>query len=417
MEVERRTRSERPEIRARPRILFVIPSIQRRAGGPAHTLAEYLAELTASGVDTVVASTNCPAPEVEWLLQNAPRTEIELFPAFWRRAFLTSPLLALWVARHACEFDAVHVFGMLNPISSLCARLARVRNDTVVVSALGTISNYTFAHRRTLIKRAWWHLLDLPNAKRVTIHVESDAEAREAVAREPCLADRIKIVPPPFRIPEPSKAIARDHDVVLFLSRLDRIKNIELLFEAWPQVLAVRPNARLLIAGDGEKRYVASLRHFACRSSKETSSIAFLGFVDGERKLELFRSSTVFVLPSHRENFGLAAIEAAAAGLPCVLSPNVAVGDLLEASGLARCFYGGAKALADEIVKSLIDANLQRFCALNAREIVSRIGARATGRSLCRLYSTACVNAIEQQTRDSTLHHARALPFSMTSPS
>ena len=122
-------------------VLFVVPTIARSAGGPTHTLAQYLAALADRGVRATVAPTR-PSPEdLRWLAEHAPGATIRTFAGLGGGAFLTSPALVAWVAAHVHRFDVVHVFGTLNPISSLASRIAVWRGAPTVVCALGTASD------------------------------------------------------------------------------------------------------------------------------------------------------------------------------------------------------------------------------------------------------------------------------------
>jgi glycosyltransferase involved in cell wall biosynthesis len=80
----------------------------------------------------------------------------------------------------------------------------------------------------------------------------------------------------------------------------------------------------LLIAGAGEPEWVASLQQQAQGLGIE-SAVLWLGHVSGERKRVLFGGSDLFVFPSRSENFGIALLEAMAAGLPCVTTDGVAL--------------------------------------------------------------------------------------------
>src|SRR5262249_34765596 len=61
--------------------------------------------------------------------------------------------------------------------------------------------------------------------------------------------------------------------------------------------------------------------------------VLWLGHVDGARKQAVLAAADVFVLPSFSENFGIAAVEALLAGVPCVLSEDVAIARTIEGAG------------------------------------------------------------------------------------
>jgi glycosyltransferase involved in cell wall biosynthesis len=369
-------------------VLFVIATIERRSGGPAHTLAEYLAALAEQGVETVVATTTCAKEEMAWLRDRSPRTQVHCFPVLGNGHGRFSPALLWWVARKCPQFRAVHVFGLLNPLCSSCTRIALWRNQRVVVCALGMISAYTFSSGKSWLKRLWWRVFDLGNLKRATIHVESGPEAHEAAERCPSLASRLRIIPPPYRVRGDSVMPPRREDTVLFLSRLDPKKNLEGLIMAWPAVLSQRPRARLLIAGSGPPEYVSSLLELILQKVAHSCSIELLGFVCGDSKTELLRTATIFVLPSFRENFGLAALEAAAEGLPCVLSEGVDVGEFLASAGLARQCTTGIDSLAAALVHTLTDGGMRAHCGRHGKDIVAaHFAPRSIATRLTSLYA------------------------------
>jgi glycosyltransferase involved in cell wall biosynthesis len=58
-----------------------------------------------------------------------------------------------------------------------------------------------------------------------------------------------------------------------------------------------------------------------------------LGHVQGDAKTSLLQQADWFLLPSAAENFGIAVVEALAAGTPVIVSPQVAVAELIDAAG------------------------------------------------------------------------------------
>lgn len=101
-----------------------------------------------------------------------------------------------------------------------------------------------------------------------------------------------------------------EHDLV-FAGRLVSHKNLHMLLEAIAQLSEVD----LLIIGEGPE--APQLRALS-RSLGLDKRVRFSGFLKYEDTIALIKSSRAFVLPSTREGFGMAALEAMACGVPVV---------------------------------------------------------------------------------------------------
>jgi glycosyltransferase involved in cell wall biosynthesis len=200
------------------------------------------------------------------------------------------------------------------------------------------------------------------------------------------------VAPPPWR-PEGNRLTRtpRAHArTVLLLSRLHPVKAIEALLDAWPLVRARRHDARLVIAGDGEAGYVTSLRARVMRNNELPPDIVFAGFLDGLAKDRCFADADVFVLPSYHENFGIAAVEAIASGLPVVISPDVQLSAFVRAHGLGIVANRESGELADALVAALADDDLRRRSATLGPALVEQsFSPTAVGAQLLEMYRAA----------------------------
>lgn len=119
---------------------------------------------------------------------------------------------------------------------------------------------------------------------------------------------------------------------MLFLSRVDPMKGLELLLTAWAGIQSQFPQARLLIAGSGSPRYIEELKSLSVRLGV-SRSITFLGFLFESAKWSAFAAADLFVLPSHYESFGIAALEALHVGTPLIISDRIPMSGMVAASG------------------------------------------------------------------------------------
>lgn len=114
--------------------------------------------------------------------------------------------------------------------------------------------------------------------------------------------------------------------VALTVRRLVPRMGVHVLIDAWPEAVAARRDAVLLVAGDGPERnrLEAQASH-----SGGGAGVRFLGRLDNDELVAAYRSADVTVVPSlDLEGFGLVTLESLACGTPVVVSD---VGGLAEA--------------------------------------------------------------------------------------
>jgi len=116
---------------------------------------------------------------------------------------------------------------------------------------------------------------------------------------------------------------------IIFVGRLIKEKHVDVLVRAFFLLLQESPDHTLLILGDGpEREAVRSL----VRGLEIENRVLFKSFTDShDEVISLMKSSHVCVIPSTREGFGIAALEALACGLPVVTveHPDNAIDELI----------------------------------------------------------------------------------------
>lgn len=164
------------------------------------------------------------------------------------------------------------------------------------------------------------------------------------------------------------------------VGRLAPEKNHTFLLDIFAELLKLRPDARLLLVGEGTLE--GDIRRKA-ETLGVIDKIVFTGVRSDVN--ELLQAMDAFVLPSHYEGLGIVNIEAQAAGLPCFVSarvvpPEAKVTELLHYIPLEA----GAKKWAEEILSHTIPPAARR----NTMDDIVRAGfdIRATAAELERFY-------------------------------
>jgi glycosyltransferase involved in cell wall biosynthesis len=115
---------------------------------------------------------------------------------------------------------------------------------------------------------------------------------------------------------------ARDRRFLLFLGRIDRKKGCDLLIDAFVKLATHDLELNLVMAGPDPQDWRTELERGALAAGL-TARVHWPRMLRGDAKWGAFHAAEAFVLPSHQENFGIAAAEALACGTPVLLSDKV----------------------------------------------------------------------------------------------
>ena len=117
--------------------------------------------------------------------------------------------------------------------------------------------------------------------------------------------------------------------IVTFLGRITLQKGPQFLFETATKVIAKYPNVRFVIAGKGDQ--LMQLVNASARKHLSRYFI-FTGFITREQVDALLAASDVYFMPSVSEPFGLTALEATRAKVPCVLTKQSGASEVLTSA-------------------------------------------------------------------------------------
>ena len=320
------------------RIIQIVPSVSLVYGGPSQMVLGLSAALAAEGIEVSLLTTNAngdagqaplDVPLAQPLQQDGYK--IFYFPCSPFQRYKFSLGLLQWLRLHGREYDLVHIHALFSPISTAAAYLARSLSLPYILRPLGTLDPADLRKKRWL-KQVYGFLWEKPNlAGAAAIHFTSQQEAK--ISERFGATTQDLVIPLGVKLPEKRPVpgqirrqlgIAENCPLLLFLSRLDPKKGLDLLIPALEQLKEEGLDFHFVLAGSNpqDPDYEQGIGE-TIRVSALASRTTITGFVTGDMKLGLLQDADLFVLPSYYENFGIAVAEAMTAGTAVVISDQV----------------------------------------------------------------------------------------------
>jgi glycosyltransferase involved in cell wall biosynthesis len=402
------------------KVLHVIPGIADRTGGPAAAVLESSKALFDCGVSCTVVTTDLGEAasaarhtRISTRVPVADGLDLRMYRAQppRRLAFSLSLARALRTTAHA--YDIVHIHSLFLFPQYAAFTAASRAGVPFIVSPCGALDPYL--RRRSRVAKAGTDFLWQARMFRSAAAVHFKSEAERRLVSDLRLPRRQVVVPngidwESYQGVTGQQAFRRDHlagrdgPIILNVGRLSHKKGLDTLIRAFRGTRQIHPTAHLVLAGPDDEGLRPYLRQIAADEGV-TDRVTFVDMLRGKELRAALSAATVWALPSKTENFGSSVVEAMAAGVPIVVSPEVNLASEIEASDAGIVCPGTPAAFAAAI-NALLDGEERRVeLSERARKFARQYDWSVVAPQLLEMYR-ASANAYRTNPRS---RHSSAL--------
>ena len=367
-------------------VLQIVPSISLVYGGPSQMVRGLSRALARQNTRVTILTTDSNGDEGQAPLEvplNQPVPMDGYHTVYFRcspfRRYKFSMQLLGWLNRHGSEYDIAHIHALFSPVSSTAATVARWQSLPYILRPLGTLDPADLTKKKQF-KQIYAALLERPNLQgAAALHFTSDQEAK--VSERFGVTTHDMVIPLGVMLPEFSCSdaeaqrvirqrytIPQDVPIVLFMSRIDPKKGLDLLLPALNKLREADQSFHFILSGGNpqDQGYVDTVND-QIKTSALRDCTTITGFVSGDLKTQILQAADIFVLPSYYENFGIAVAEAMMAGKPVVISDQVHIWQDIKTSNSGWVTTCNQSDLVQNLTEALADATNRRQRGENGR--------------------------------------------------
>lgn len=247
-----------------------------------------------------------------------------------------APGLVTKVKKTLREFDIIHLHQYRSFQNIVIHRYATKYNIPYVLQAHGSLTTF---FQKGWLKRTFdviWGYRILNDASKLIAVTEVEAEQYKSMGVS---KDKIEIIPHGISLTDfenlPSRGTFREkygfndsEQIILYLGRINEIKGINILIQAFAGLSTDERKIKLVIIGPDEG-FLSSLKNLITDLDIE-DKVVFTGPLYGQEKFSAYIDADVYVLPSVYEIFGITVLEACACGTPVVVTDRCGIANILD---------------------------------------------------------------------------------------
>lgn len=366
------------------KILYVIANLAPRYGGPPKACFEMARAMAELGHNVSIYTTNQDGPtELKVPIgypSNKDDVEIRYFPIQRPRFWGFSFPLAIELQRETRLFDIVHIHSLYLFHNLISSHYCRKYDVPYLISPHGALDPLIYKRHR-FRKSLMEILFERRNFKySYVVNFATEEEMKRASRSRLMWKAESTIVPIGINLCEyenlPEYGSFRseypeieDNKIVLFFGRINFIKGLEILAEAFSEVADFRSDVILVIAGPDNEGYGNKIKQWLAEKGI-SDRVKFTGMLQGKDKLSILRDADIFVQPSFSENFGISVIEAMACEIPVVISDRVNIWREVSKKGAGLVIPCDANKLAKSILQLLDNSVSARRMGLKGKLLV-----------------------------------------------
>lgn len=273
------------------------------------------------------------------------------------------------------NFDIIHIHEHRTLLAVVVSYYAKKYNIPYIVQAHGSVLPF---FQKQELKKVFDIIFGnsmLHDASKVIALTKTEAEQYKKMGVD---GDKIEIVPNGIDLSKyrnlPDKGIFRkkygiqhNEKMVLYLGRIHRIKGVDLLVEAFSELVNKMEGVKLVIAGPDDG-FLPTLKA-KIEELNIGDRIVFIGPLYGRDKLEAYIDADVYVLPSVYETFPVTVLEACACGVPVIITDRCGIADFIDGK-VGYVVKYDKYILQDTIFKVFYDEKLIRKFGVMGRDMV-----------------------------------------------
>jgi len=300
------------------KVLHIIENLDNSYGGPAKSvplLVKYLNEL---GINNKIFTIKVNTNEENSVLDGNDIDVVKV-PLEGIKKIKYSSILEQSIVQEITKDTIIHIHTVWTYPTYIGYKIAKKYNLPLVISVRGTMYEWALNQSKYIKKLAMWlfqkNMLNIAD----TIHI---TEPNEKKALENIGVNNQTILIPngieaDIKFDSLSQDILnkikydKNKRYIMFLGRIVHNKGLHYLINSYEKLKDKYQNVEVLVVGGVEdEKYFKQL--------KQIDGIQFLGMLDGQDKHTIFSISSLFVLPSKSENFGISIAEAMSCKIPVI---------------------------------------------------------------------------------------------------
>lgn len=345
-------------------------------GGPPKIIYDHAVEQIKLGAEVTILT---PFTEGQKLYELPEGAKIVVCKRHWLAKFWAefSPELFFWIKKHGNEYDVIHIHGLWH-FAGLAPYLAGV-TTAKCITIHGLLDRWALANGywKKKLFGVLFQKRVLDNTELIQINnLDEQEDLKNFLGHT---HPNVKIVPngmnlsnfkelPPKGNFRKKYQLQHDKKLILFLSRINIKKGLDLLLPAFKEVLSTRNDCMLVLAGPDDG-YLAETQKFIETESLQ-ENVKLVGMLVGDDKLAAFADADIFTLPSHSEGFSIATLEALVSGIPSLLSDRVGFGESIRETNAAHLVELNTQSIVEGLNKMLDDEKYCEYLANNGKALV-----------------------------------------------
>ena len=281
-----------------------------------------------------------------------------LFPKFY-----FSISMFLFLLRNIKKYELVHIHSIFNFPTAIALIFSAIFKKKIILSPRGILDRELIENKNTILKKLWLYLFKKILSQKVKIfHATTELEKKkiEFYYKNSNIEVISNGIDTNYFLKEQNNHTLNSEYIkyfnkktnLLYLGRIDRKKNIELIIKSISK--AKLSNFNLNIVGSGDSQYLEFLYNL-CNELHLSNNINFINHLDGESKIYFYKNSSHLLLPSKSENFANVVLESIFFGKPVLISDKVGLKDFVRNNNFG--VICDSKTTFEKELKYLIESN------------------------------------------------------------